>query len=274
VRQCLIATLLSSLTSIAIAETVTVPGDQTQYTHQGPGELCLTARVTDIEGDQSDPSNEVCQDTPATWEWVPPIEYISGIPIGQGELDFYTLTFETVEPPPVIPGPVRLLQVGTWEAIPRTGIYSLPTTSFNGSNHVDAGNFSVPGQSLEIIANVVFSGSTDPYPRIISKCSASGQSAQDHDFMLSLTVNNQPRFRLKTNGFTTTLVGPSVIPLNTLVEIRATYDGASMRLFVDGALDAQTAKTGDMNQSNKPVWVGANPNGAGFWVGDISVEVR
>lgn len=168
-----------------------------------------------------------------------------------------------------VPGGTALF--ASWEYLVSDDLYHLPARSFNGAEHVYAGIWSVPGQSLDITANVVWEADTGD-ARVISK--AVGTAEQDHDFMLSTRLG-KARFRLKTGGVTSTLIGATDLPLNQPIELRATYDGSEMRLYVDGQLDASMPKTGDMDQSDASVWVGANPpDGAGGWVGEIEVTVR
>ena len=83
------------------------------------------------------------------------------------------------------------------------------------------------------------------------------------------------RFRLKTNGVTSTLVGNTTIPLNVKTVGRVVYDGTNMSIYVNGQLDAQVNKSGDMDGSTDEVWVGANPpdNWAPF-NGLISVTIN
>lgn len=215
-----------------------------QTTHQllllPPGESFIAATAYDVDGNESAYSNEVTR--------VVQIQYRDPDPPSNFRA---TLTVSPPTPP---------------------AVYSLPPTQFDGTQHVDAGTWSVPGQSLEITAQVVRQIAPHPHARIISK--ATGGDAQLHDFMLSTYDGGVARFRLKTQGFTTTLVGTTPIPVGVPTEIRATYDGAMMRLYVNGQLDVETPKTGDMDQSTKPVWVGRNPDGFGPWVGEIAVEVR
>ena len=69
------------------------------------------------------------------------------------------------------------------------------------------------------------------------------------------------RFRLKTGGITTTLIAASGnLPESQWLHAAAVYDGAAMKLFLDGALVGSTAKSGALSQNPAvPVWIGGNP---------------
>lgn len=171
---------------------------------------------------------------------------------------------------PTIPNSILNLDVIGGQDIPPY-IYSLPTTDFS-NNHVVAGNWSVPGQSLDI--NFTINPRTlNCDCRIISKATSTAEAG--HYFMVSTTgAGNNIRFRLKTNGTTTTLIGSS-IPLNQETTGRAVYNGTQMQIYLNGSLDVSTNKTGDMNASTTEVWVGANPpDASGQWDGTIAVTVN
>ena len=168
-----------------------------------------------------------------------------------------------VEPPP---------STGDVEPPPSTGdIYSLSETDFTGQ-HVVAGNWSVPGQSLTIDFEITPRSYPSVDTRIISK--SIGQREQDHYFMVSM-YNGTLRFRLKSAGVTSTLIGSTQIPLNIKTIGRVTYDGANMSIVVNGVLDAQLSKSGDMDSSSAEVWIGANPpDGYSPFDGLISILVN
>lgn len=160
---------------------------------------------------------------------------------------------------------------------PSTAIYDLPTTDFNGTGipAVDASGsstWSVPGASLIIEAEIFPRSWPDIDTRIISK--TTGSAEQDHVFMLSMINNNQPRFRLKTAGFTSTLIGNTQIPLNQLTTIRAEYDGTTMAIYVNGQLDVSVVKSGNIDTSNAQVQVGSQPDGSRAFDGTIKVKVE
>ena len=114
--------------------------------------------------------------------------------------------------------------------------------------------------------------------RILSK--TTGTAEGDHYFMLSTIesgAETRLRFRLKTEGVTSTLIASSGdLPENTWVHAAAVYDGANMRLYLDGALVGSTGKIGTLTPNGAvAVWIGGNPpNGTDRpWEGMLD-EVR
>ncbi len=99
--------------------------------------------------------------------------------------------------------------------------------------------------------------------RFISKASA--RDEQSHYWMLSQFNDGQPRlrFRLKAGGTTTTLIASTgTLPRDTWYHVAATYDGAAMRLYLNGVQVGAVAKSGALNTSSAvPVNIGRNPDG-------------
>ncbi|MEE9412498.1 MAG: LamG-like jellyroll fold domain-containing protein [Methylococcales bacterium] len=153
---------------------------------------------------------------------------------------------------------------------------------FDGINdYVNLGKLDIPGQALTL-AGWVQSDDLENCRfldcRIISK--STGTSAQAHYWMLStIKIGNQIRlrFRLKTNGTTSTLIASSGDLTNgELFHAAAVYDGATMRLYKNGVEVGSLAKTGSINTRNTvEAWIGSNPNipTSRPWKGSI-VDVR
>jgi hypothetical protein len=163
-----------------------------------------------------------------------------------------------------------------WDSdTPDGSSYSL---RFDGVNdYVDVGMLDVAGNAMTLSTwiksdNFANCGSRDC--RIISK--ATGVSEQDHYFMLSTIGNGTDtrlRFRLKTGGWTTTLIASSGnLFENQWVHVAAVYDGAAMRLYKDGIQVGSLSKTGAITTDDGvPVWIGGTPPGPGDrpWAGHI-----
>jgi hypothetical protein len=101
--------------------------------------------------------------------------------------------------------------------------------------------------------------------RLVSK--ATGIQEQDHWWMLSTATSGgerRLRARLKAGGSTTTLIaGSGTLALNSWLHLAASYDGAALRLFVNGVETGSTPKTGAIDaNSAAPIWIGANPPAA------------
>ena len=141
-----------------------------------------------------------------------------------------------------------------------------PSLDFDGENdYVDVGTLDVSGSALTLAAWI--------YSRDLANCVANdcrilskttGTAESDHFFMLSTIesgANTRLRFRLKTDGTTSTLIASSGnLPENTWVHAAAVYDGADMLLYLNGALVGSTGKSGSLStNSGVSVWIGGNP---------------
>jgi hypothetical protein len=85
------------------------------------------------------------------------------------------------------------------------------------------------------------------------------------------------RFRLKTGGNTSTLIANSgALVENQWMHVASVYDGAFMRLYLNGVEVGAQSKSGSLStNSGVPVWIGANPTNASQvpWDGQID-DVR
>jgi len=128
--------------------------------------------------------------------------------------------------------------------------------------------FDVSGSAITIAAWVQphsFEGLASE-ARFVSK--ASGTNAEDHYWMLgNYGDGSAVRFRLKVDGTTHTLVSSNgLLQLNQKHHIAATYDGTTMRLFVDGVEGASLVIPGGGELSVSPlvaIGLGNQPNGSG-----------
>jgi hypothetical protein len=83
---------------------------------------------------------------------------------------------------------------------------------------------------------------------------------------------NQPRGEV----FTTSdfgAVGPAALPLNTWTHLATTYDGATLRLYVNSALVSSTAVSGTIVTSGQPLRIGGNAVWGEYFAGLID-EIR
>ncbi len=151
--------------------------------------------------------------------------------------------------------------------------------SFDGADdYVSLPTFDVEGEALTIAAWIRAEGFQSPHMdnRILSK--ATSTAGDDHYFMLSgINHEGQPhlRFRLKTQGNTSTLVGTGApLSLGQWHHVSAVYDGTEMRLYLDGELVGRVAKTGAIDRDGSvPVNIGRNPDGYGTFDGALD-DVR
>lgn len=140
---------------------------------------------------------------------------------------------------------------------------------FDGADdYVDLGPIQVSGTALTLSAWIRSDqlDNCQPYNdcRILSK--ATSTSSQGHYFMLSTfkqsgQLSTRLRFRLKTNGNTATLIASTGnLTEGQWIHVAATYDGAAMRLYMDGVEVGSKSKSGELTANNLvPVWIGANP---------------
>ncbi|MEE9355054.1 MAG: heparin lyase I family protein [Methylococcaceae bacterium] len=153
---------------------------------------------------------------------------------------------------------------------------------FDGfDDHLDVGKIDFAGNEISVSAGFLaddLSNCSYRDCRIISK--AKGTAEQDHNMMVSTVkvgTTTRLRFRLKTNGVTSTLVADSGdLYENEWVHVAAVYDGQTMRLYKDGVEVGRLAKQGSITaDSDSSVWIGDNPQNAGSrpWKGHID-DVR
>jgi hypothetical protein len=145
------------------------------------------------------------------------------------------------------------------------------------SGYVGAPIIDVTGSAPTLAAWVKIDG----YPgrteqRIISK--ATGSSQQAHYWMLGQVKSrgkNRLQFQLKTGNTTTRLVATTgELPTGAWFHAAATYDGAYVRLFLDGEEVGRTAKSGLLaTDASAPVDIGRSPDGSNYLRGTID-DVR
>lgn len=98
--------------------------------------------------------------------------------------------------------------------------------------------------------------------RFISK--AIGQQAQEHLWMVSALDKTKLRFRLRTDGNTTTLISDAnQLRTNEWMHVAATYDGTAMQLYLNGLLIGTTNKSGQIDSDpDVEVALGNQPRNA------------
>ncbi len=156
------------------------------------------------------------------------------------------------------------------------------TLNLDGVNdHIDVGNLDLAGNVLTMTAwfkskDLQNCSSWDC--RIISK--STGVSSSDHYFMVSTIRRNEHtrlRFRLKTDGATSTLIAHSGdVVENRWTHVAAVYNGTTMQLFMDGVEVGRLSKSGNITTNPKiPCWIGGNPPDATArpWKGEVK-DVR
>ena len=67
--------------------------------------------------------------------------------------------------------------------------------------------------------------------------------------------------------------GPTANPVNAWTHVALTYDGTTLRLFVNGTQVATRATTGTIQATDNPLWIGGNNPYGEYFTGLID-EVR
>ena len=137
-----------------------------------------------------------------------------------------------------------------------------------GTNLVDLGNFDVVGDGLTIACWYKADNLDTPGndPRLFSKAIAG--SNQDHWFMISSSrvgTDKVLRFRLKTDGDTGELkadTATGLIDLDVWTHVAAVWDGATMKLYKNGAEVGSLDKGGTLSANpDANVAIGNQPLG-------------
>ncbi len=134
---------------------------------------------------------------------------------------------------------------------------------FDGQDDwVDIGNLDLSSSAMSITFWFKADNFNTSDARFISKASGSGD--QDQYWMVSTLNETSLRFRLRTEGNTTTLVTVAdVIQPDEWIHIAAVYDGSQMRIYLDGNEVASTPKTGQIDSDPQvDVALGNQPSNA------------
>ena len=94
-----------------------------------------------------------------------------------------------------------------------------------------------------------------------------------YDLGISQTGDVIFSLNLGQNGnYTWTQLRHSGYPVNKWMHVAGTYDGSSMKLYIDGKLEAEQSASGIMSTNTEPLYIGTR-GGYSTWNGDIS-DVR
>ncbi|HEX9951331.1 MAG TPA: LamG-like jellyroll fold domain-containing protein [Rubricoccaceae bacterium] len=82
---------------------------------------------------------------------------------------------------------------------------------------------------------------------------------------ISLTPGGNPRWTVNTTARITDLDAPAPVAANVFTHLVGTYDGARMRLYVNGVLASDVAQTGAIRSTDLPLLIGQMlPSDAGY----------
>lgn len=166
----------------------------------------------------------------------------------------------------------RLQNGATWT----TGKSGAAVNMDGANDYISLPAIDVMGSAITLSAWVKnASFPTGVEQRFISK--ANDSTAAGTYWMLGQTNNGQNRlmFRLRTGESTTTLIASSgTLPLNTWYHAAASYDGTTIRLFLNGTQVGSVAKSGSVSRNtNVAVDIGRSNEGSNYLRGAID-DVR
>jgi hypothetical protein len=104
---------------------------------------------------------------------------------------------------------------------------------------------------------------------IVGKPASATQHISPNYSYALLMVSGVPRFHVRLGNTTYTLNAATTLTTNTWKHIAGTYDGTTMRLYIDGVLSASKTATGNVTPFTTPLRIGANGGLAQLWSGSI-----
>jgi len=136
--------------------------------------------------------------------------------------------------------------------------------------------------SVTVSAWVKVAGSTGRYQVICAKWYGDGGDTTHLSFVLEIRPPDEttpdgrtPWFRVRTSSSDQAAISNTPIAYGEWVHIAGTYDGTTVRIYINGTLTGSTLLSGPINVGNQPVMVGAHAwNGDGNWFNGTIDEVR
>ena len=141
------------------------------------------------------------------------------------------------------------------------------SVDFDGyDDYIDLGTMDINPSQMTISAWIK-ADRFDNNQEIISK--ATGTGYRDYFWMIGfqkrIISNNEafPVFKLKAGATKQIVSYSSRVYSGTWYHIAATYDGNTMKLYLNGTMIGSTNVSGNIQtNSNVPAWIGANPSGS------------
>ncbi|MFN7921313.1 MAG: LamG-like jellyroll fold domain-containing protein [Bryobacteraceae bacterium] len=139
---------------------------------------------------------------------------------------------------------------------------SAASVSGSGNSHVRVpASASLNGFTNQITVSAwAFKNNTQPGWAMVA--SRQLGTARDNQWYLGF-FDGHYAFGVRTaNGIDQNVVSAAIAPNGQWVELAGVYDGATMRLFVNGVEAASRAKSGNLAVESKPIVIGGNQNDA------------
>ena len=140
---------------------------------------------------------------------------------------------------------------------------------FSGSNYVEVPDSS----SLDLSSQVTITAWINPssigsYNRIVAKSYTSNTLPYT---MYGLLFDNANHLRLEvaTSGTQNEVNGVTTIPTNVWTFVAGTYDGSTMKIYVNGNLDNSYSHSGLIDIDNMPLSIGRSGFGSNYFTGKI-----
>jgi len=146
----------------------------------------------------------------------------------------------------------------------------------DNSDHLDLGTWNVNGDDLTIQTWAKFESFVES-SRLLSKAQ-SPTSTENHVYALAVDTSGLPYFYLKSCGAesctTSVLSDSDSLQSESWNLVTATYDGSSMRLFVNGTQVAISSESGNIRQNSWSIYAGNNPTALDREFDGILDEIR
>ena len=179
--------------------------------------------------------------------------YIFGVQIKTGTAGPYTPTFGTTQPTPVLlPAGLTtgrdITGVNLFENVRKQGALNLDGQSWaevHDNASVDVSEFTLEGW--------IYTNSITSDNRILSKW-FSGYPNRTYQFS---ATNDDLYLYISDGSNSNNTFVLNVLSLNNWYHCVATYDGANLKIYLDGVLKITTASTMTLKDSDQPVYIGA-----------------
>ena len=131
--------------------------------------------------------------------------------------------------------------------------------NFNGASNqsIDFGTASTLHSSTSLTLEAWINPTSLSASRAILGKANSSNANPFHEYLLGIDgTGTKASFSLTTAGALNTLNGTTALSNGTWYHIAATFDGSTMRLYVNGALDASTSASGSVGNYSQPFLLG------------------